>query len=114
MADVPGGPSRQRSRTLGALGITEAARSVGVSPSALRLWERQGLIRPVRTAGGARRYRATDVARLQEIRRYRSVDGLNAPAIRRLLDGDTPDRPEGHDPESCCIRGNRGWVTRYV
>jgi len=72
---------------LGAVGIEEAARLVGASPSALREWERQGLVRPVRTAGGARRYVADDVERLQRIRTWRTVDGLNAAAIRRLLDG---------------------------
>lgn len=96
MPGVPDEPPRPRTGTVGALGITETARAVGVSPSALRLWERQGLVRPARTAGGARRYRSSDVARLHEIRRYRSVDGLNAPAIRRLLDDigrDTRDGP---------------------
>jgi DNA-binding transcriptional MerR regulator/mannose-6-phosphate isomerase-like protein (cupin superfamily) len=71
---------------VGALGIEAAARTVGVSPSALRLWERQGLVRPERTPGGLRRYRPEDVARLRAIRHWRAVDGLNAAAIRRLLD----------------------------
>lgn len=70
---------------VGALGIEATAQAVGVSPSALRLWERQGLVRPERTRGGLRRYRPEDVARLREIRRWRSVEGLNAAAIRRLL-----------------------------
>ena len=30
--------------------IGEAARRVGVSASALRLWERQGLVRPMRSS----------------------------------------------------------------
>lgn len=72
---------------LGAVGIEEAARLVGASPSALREWERQGLVRPTRTAGGARRYVAEDVERLQHIRAWRTVEGLNAAAIRRLLEG---------------------------
>ena len=59
---------------------------VGASPSALREWERQGLVRPSRTAGGARRYAADDIARLGRIRAWRTVEGLNAAAIRRLLD----------------------------
>jgi transcriptional regulator with XRE-family HTH domain len=69
------------------VGIEEAARIVGASPSALREWERQGLVKPVRTPGGARRYLAHDVERLQRIRTWRTVDGINAAAIRRLLDG---------------------------
>jgi DNA-binding transcriptional MerR regulator/transcriptional regulator with XRE-family HTH domain len=75
---------------LGALGIEEVARLVGASPSAIREWERQGLVRPARTAGGARRYAAEDIARLQRIRAWRTVDGLNAAAILRLLDGSSP------------------------
>jgi DNA-binding transcriptional MerR regulator/mannose-6-phosphate isomerase-like protein (cupin superfamily) len=75
---------------LGAVGIEEAARLVGASPSALREWERQGLVRPVRTTGGARRYLADDVERLRRVRAWRTVDGLNAAAIRRLLDGTVP------------------------
>jgi DNA-binding transcriptional MerR regulator/quercetin dioxygenase-like cupin family protein len=69
----------------GAIGIEAAALAVGVSPSALRLWERQGLVRPERTPGGLRRYRPEDVGRLREIRRWRTAEGLNAAAIRRLL-----------------------------
>jgi transcriptional regulator with XRE-family HTH domain len=75
--------------SLGALGIEEAARLVGVSPSAIRLWERQGLVAPLRTRGGMRRYAPADIARLRTVRGWRRVDGLNAAAIRRLLaDGD--------------------------
>ncbi len=72
-------------RVVGAVGIEAAARATGVSPSALRLWERQGLIHPERTRGGLRRYRSEDIARLLEIRHLRSAEGLNAAAIRRLL-----------------------------
>ncbi len=37
-------------------GISEAARLVGVSPATLRAWERDGLVHPVRTAAGYRRF----------------------------------------------------------
>lgn len=70
---------------LGTVGIEAASRAVGVSPSAIRLWERQGLVAPARTPGGTRRYSAADIARLHAVRRMRAVDGLNAAAIRRLL-----------------------------
>jgi DNA-binding transcriptional MerR regulator len=73
-----GGETRHR--------IGEAARLVGVSPSALRLWERQGLVRPNRTAGGRYRlYSDADLEHLRSIRRLRQVDRLNAPGIRRVL-----------------------------
>lgn len=65
--------------------IGEAARRVGVSPSALRLWERQGLVRPSRSDGRYRVYSDADVAHLRSVRRLRQVDRLNAPGIRRVL-----------------------------
>jgi DNA-binding transcriptional MerR regulator/quercetin dioxygenase-like cupin family protein len=65
--------------------IGEAARRVGVSASALRLWERQGLVRPVRSRGRYRLYSEADVEHLRGIRRMRQVDRLNAPGIRRVL-----------------------------
>jgi DNA-binding transcriptional MerR regulator len=65
--------------------IGEAARRVGVSASALRLWERQGLVRPVRTGGRYRLYSDADLEHLRGIRRLRQVDRLNAPGIRRVL-----------------------------
>lgn len=74
--------------------IGEAARKVGVSPSALRLWERQGLVRPSRTAGRYRLYSDADLARLRTVRRMRKVDRLNAPGIRRVLHEDGPSEVE--------------------
>ncbi len=77
----------------GLLRIADAARQVGVSPSALRLWERQGLITPRRHAGRERRYGPSDLEQLRRIRRLRAVEGINAAGIRRVL-GDGADRPD--------------------
>jgi DNA-binding transcriptional MerR regulator/quercetin dioxygenase-like cupin family protein len=87
MAGLAEGAEPTPAAPLGAVGIEEAARFVGSSPSALRQWERQGLVSPARTAGGARRYLADDIDRLRRIRAWRTVEGLNAAAIRRLLEG---------------------------
>jgi DNA-binding transcriptional MerR regulator len=65
--------------------IGEAARRVGVSPSALRLWERQGLVRPQRSRGRYRLYTDADLEQLRSVQRLRQVDRLNAPGIRRVL-----------------------------
>lgn len=65
--------------------IGEAARRVGVSASALRLWERQGLVRPMRSRSRYRLYSDADLDHLRGVRRLRQVDRLNAPGIRRLL-----------------------------
>jgi DNA-binding transcriptional MerR regulator len=71
--------------------IGEAARRVGVSPSALRLWERQGLVRPARLGSRYRIYSDADLDHLRSIRRLRQIDRLNAPGIRRVLrDAMTP------------------------
>ena len=74
--------------------IGEAARHVGVSPSALRLWERQGLVRPARTDGRYRLYSDEDLQRLREVRRLREVHQLNAAGIRRALRD--PAHPGAH------------------
>ncbi len=89
-------PARRRAAETGGLvSIGDAARLIGVSPSALRLWERQGLVDPSRTAGGERRYAQADLGRLRAIVRFRRGEGLNAPAIRRLLATKTADRTAG-------------------
>ena len=64
--------------------IGAAAREAGVSPSAIRLWERQGLVSPVRSRARYRLYSDADLARLRRIRRMRD-ERLNAPGILRLL-----------------------------
>jgi DNA-binding transcriptional MerR regulator/quercetin dioxygenase-like cupin family protein len=65
--------------------IGEAARRVGVSASALRTWEREGLLRPARSDWRYRLYSDADLDHLRSIRRLREVDRLNAPGIRRVL-----------------------------
>lgn len=64
--------------------IGEAARLVGVSPSALRLWERQGLVRPRRTGAGYRVYSDADIDQLRRVQRMRDED-VSASGIRRLI-----------------------------
>jgi DNA-binding transcriptional MerR regulator len=45
------------------------ARLTGLSPHVLRAWERRyGAVRPLRTPGGTRLYRESDVARLRQLR----------------------------------------------
>ncbi|NIT04463.1 MerR family DNA-binding transcriptional regulator [Candidatus Saccharibacteria bacterium] len=43
---------------------TEAARLLGVSPTTLRRWEREGRIEPQRTAGGDRRFSQKDIQQI--------------------------------------------------
>jgi DNA-binding transcriptional MerR regulator/quercetin dioxygenase-like cupin family protein len=60
-----------------------------VSPSALRLWERQGLVRPFRTAARYRLYSEADVAHLARVARMRN-ERVSAPGIRLLLRRSAP------------------------
>lgn len=47
------------------ISIGEAAEALGVSIKILRIWDRDGKLKPVRTSGGHRRYRLSDIERLQ-------------------------------------------------
>jgi len=65
--------------------IAMAARSVGVSVQTVRLYELRGLISPGRTAGGTRRYREEDLARLKQIS-VLTDRGVNLAGIGIILD----------------------------
>lgn len=79
----------------GGLRIGDAAQMLGVSPSVLRLWERQGLIRPSRTRAGYRVYSQADLEVLDRIQRMRAVDRVNAPGILRILEGTREPADDG-------------------
>lgn len=51
----------------------------------MRLWGNKGLVRPLRSKGGTRYYRAEDVQRMQRIKELKTVHGLNTAAIRREI-----------------------------
>lgn len=70
----------QQTLTIGDL----AARS-GVAPSALRYYERLGLIRAGRTGGNQRRYERTELRRVAFIRIAQQV-GISLEEIRAALD----------------------------
>lgn len=63
--DLPSPPAADEpTYSLGAV-----ARLTGLSPHVLRAWERRyGAVKPLRTPGGTRRYRESDVARLRQLR----------------------------------------------
>nr|WP_210270382.1 MerR family transcriptional regulator [Ensifer oleiphilus] len=65
---------------------TEAAKRLGVSVKALRFYEQQGLIKPVRTSAGWRTYGPEQMRRAGEIAALRSL-GLPLAQIHRVLDG---------------------------
>jgi hypothetical protein len=47
--------------------ISVAAELAGLHPQTLRIYEREGLLDPARSAGGTRRYSRRDIDRLAEI-----------------------------------------------
>jgi MerR family transcriptional regulator, heat shock protein HspR len=68
----------------GLFSISVAAELAGLHPQTLRIYEREGLLDPARSAGGTRRYSGRDLERLQEICML-TADGLNLAGIRRVL-----------------------------
>src|SRR3979411_568646 len=67
------------------LRISEVARRVGISSSALRAWEQLGLVAPQRTKSRYRLYSEADVRLLQRALFLRRVRGLNPAAIVHVL-----------------------------
>ena len=69
----------------GLLRISEVARRVGISSSALRAWEALGLVTPQRTQSRYRLYGESDVRLLRRAIFLRRARGLNPPAIVHVL-----------------------------
>lgn len=69
------------------LSPSEAARQLGISAKALRLYEERGLIAPTRSPAGWRAYGAAEMARGAEIVALRGL-GLSINEVARILSGD--------------------------
>ncbi|SDJ05039.1 MerR family transcriptional regulator, redox-sensitive transcriptional activator SoxR [Frankineae bacterium MT45] len=84
-------------KTTDSLTVAEVAHRSGFAASALRYYEREGLIQATRTGGGQRRYARSVLRRLAFIRAARNV-GLSLEEIRaelaRLPDGRTPTKAD--------------------
>lgn len=76
------------------LKIGDVARSVGISPSAIRGWEALGLTHPHRTKSRYRLYTNDDVRLLKKARYMRKVRGLNAAAIVQMLKREGAIKPD--------------------
>ncbi len=66
--------------------ISVAAELAGVHPQTLRTYERKGLLKPARTAGGTRRYSARDVDRVRLIQELTQGEGINLAGVMRILE----------------------------
>ena len=71
------------------LSPAEAARRLGVSAKALRLYEQRGLVRPLRSAKGWRAYGPAEMARLHQVL---ALKRLGLPLVRIAI---LIQRPEG-------------------
>lgn len=69
------------------LNPSEAAKRLGVSTKALRLYERRGLIEPTRTEAGWRAYGPNEMDRAGEIVALRTL-GLSLAQVALVLKGD--------------------------
>ncbi|WP_116090906.1 MerR family transcriptional regulator [Sphingomonas crusticola] len=69
------------------LNASAAARTLGVSIKALRLYEANGLLAPDRTGAGWRTYDSAQMARAREIVALRAL-GLGLGQIKHVVDGD--------------------------
>ncbi len=68
----------------GVFAISIAAELAGLHPQTLRIYEREGLLEPTRSAGGTRRYSGEDVDRLRLIADLTTA-GLNLAGVKRVL-----------------------------
>ena len=86
--------------------LRAAARLTGLSPDLLRAWEsRYGVVKPLRTSGGTRRYRAADLERLRLVKaavdagdRISVVAGLDPVELARRAAGTEKPSQAGLEP----------------
>ncbi|SPE43932.1 Transcriptional regulator, MerR family [Candidatus Sulfotelmatobacter sp. SbA7] len=96
------------------LKIGDVARQVGISPSAIRAWEKLGLTHPQRTESKYRLYTSDDVRLLKKARYLRKVRGLNAVAIAQMLKREGTNKHAAHSgtaaigPQLRRLRTQRG------
>ena len=65
--------------------ISVAAELAGVHPQTLRIYERKGLLRPMRTSGNTRRYSERDIERLRTIQELTQTEGVNLAGVKRIM-----------------------------
>lgn len=77
----PAGPSSSQ----GVYSISVASELTGIGPQTLRLYEDKGLVDPIRTDGGTRRYSEDDVQRIRRIAELTAA-GLNLAGVSLVLE----------------------------
>lgn len=66
--------------------ISVAAELSGMHAQTLRTYDRMGLVTPMRTSGGGRRYSRRDVAMLRKIQRLSQDEGVNLAGIKAIIE----------------------------
>jgi MerR family transcriptional regulator/heat shock protein HspR len=66
--------------------ISVAAELAGMHAQTLRTYDRLGLVSPIRSSGGGRRYSQHDVDLLREVQRLSQDEGVNLAGIKRIIE----------------------------
>lgn len=95
------------------LNPSEAARRLGVSPKALRLYEDRGLVSPTRTAAGWRVYGPDEMSRAAEIAALRAL-GFSLDQVKQVLRGDTRNLEPALAAHQARLEGQLGQLSALV
>lgn len=76
---------RGKSKQPGYFSISVVAKTYGIHPQTLRMYEREGLLSPSRTEGNTRLYSNEDVARLESILNLTRDFGVNLAGVDLIL-----------------------------
>jgi DNA-binding transcriptional MerR regulator len=95
------------------LNPSEAAKRLGVSAKALRIYEQRGLIAPPRTDAGWRTYGPNEMARAAEIAALREL-GLSLGQVARVLGGDAQDLEPALAAHQAILEGRLRSITAAV
>lgn len=66
--------------------ISVAAELTGMHAQTLRTYDRIGLVTPMRTSGGGRRYSRRDISMLRRIQQLSQEDGVNLAGIKTIIE----------------------------
>lgn len=75
----------KRKKTKGSFTISVVAEQFGIHPQTLRLYEREGLLKPSRTEGNTRMYTDADIERLDLILSLTRELGVNLAGVEIIL-----------------------------
>jgi DNA-binding transcriptional MerR regulator len=95
------------------LNPSEAARRLGVSVKALRVYEQRGLVAPIRSAAGWRAYGPKEMDRAGEIVALRAL-GFSLDQVARVLDGDRRGLEPALAAHQAILEGRLGQLAGMV